>query len=142
MVYRICLVLLKNVPDAEDAAQSVFLKRLEHGAFDTPGHEKGWLIVTARNQCRDMLRHWWRKRRADLADLPEAAAVPESEEGWVWKQVSALSPKLRMVIFLYYYEGYHTGEIAALLGEKPAAVRARLCKARRRLKLEMEEGEA
>lgn len=142
MVYKICLVLLKNVPDAEDATQSVFLKRMERGPFDSPEHEKGWLIVTARNQCRDMLRHWWRKRRSDLESLPEPAAPAEPEGKWVWEQVAALPPDFRMVIYLYYYEGYRTGEIAALLGEKPATVRARLCKARKRLKLEMEEAEA
>jgi len=142
MVYRICLVLLKNVPDAEDATQSVFLKRMERGDFDCPEHEKGWLIVTAQNQCRDMLRHWWRSRRSDLADLPEPAAPVEGEGNWVWEQVTALPGKLRMAIYLYYYEGYNTGEMAALLGEKPATVRARLCQARRRLKLNMEEAEA
>ena len=29
MVYQICLMLLKNVPDAEDAAQTVFRKAME-----------------------------------------------------------------------------------------------------------------
>ncbi len=141
MVYRICLVLLKNVPDAEDATQSVFLKRLEHGSFDRPEHEKGWLIVTAQNHCRDVLRHWWRSRREDLPELLWPTTPPEPEGRWVWDQVAILPPKLRMVIYLYYCEGYHTGEIAALLGEKSATVRARLCQARRRLKLNIEEAE-
>lgn len=140
-VYKICLVLLKNTADAEDATQSVFLKRMEHGSFDSPDHEKGWLIVTAQNQCRDMLRHWWRRCRADLEALPEPAGPAEPEEKWVWEQVTALPPKLRLVIYLYYYEGYNTSEMAALLREKPATVRARLCEARRKLKLEIEEME-
>lgn len=29
MVYQICLVLMKNVPDAEDAAQTVFRRVME-----------------------------------------------------------------------------------------------------------------
>ena len=29
IVYQICLMLLKNVPDAEDACQTVFRKTLE-----------------------------------------------------------------------------------------------------------------
>lgn len=29
MVYQICLMLLKNVPDAEDATQTVFRKVME-----------------------------------------------------------------------------------------------------------------
>ena len=64
MVYQICLLMLKNVPDAEDAAQTVFRKRLERGpALQDPEREKAWLIVTARNECRDQLKHWWRRKR-------------------------------------------------------------------------------
>lgn len=53
MVYQICLMLMKNVPDAEDATQTVFRKAMEHeGLFRDPEHEKAWLIVTARNECK------------------------------------------------------------------------------------------
>ena len=59
LVYQICLLMLKNVPDAEDTAQTVFRKAMERRpAFRDPEHEKAWLIVTARNECRDQLKHW------------------------------------------------------------------------------------
>ena len=65
MVYQICIMLLKNVPDAEDATQTVFQKAMEYDKpFRDPEHEKAWLIVTARNQCKNQLKHWWRTRRA------------------------------------------------------------------------------
>ena len=65
MVYQICLMLMKNVPDAEDATQTVFRKAMEHkGLFRDPEHEKAWLIVTARNECKNQLKHWWRTKRA------------------------------------------------------------------------------
>ena len=42
MVYQICLMLLKNVPDAEDATQTVFRKVMEYQKpFRDPEHEKG-----------------------------------------------------------------------------------------------------
>ena len=64
MVYQICLMLLKNVPDAEDATQTVFRKVMEQDKpFRDPEHEKAWFIVTARNECRDQLKHWWRRNR-------------------------------------------------------------------------------
>lgn len=45
-VYQVCLMLLKSVPDAEDAVQTVFRKLLEYGGtFESPEHEKAWLIV-------------------------------------------------------------------------------------------------
>ena len=56
MVYQICLLMLKNVPDAEDAAQTVFRKRLERGpALQDPERGKAWLIVAARIECRVQL---------------------------------------------------------------------------------------
>lgn len=38
---KICLMLMKNVPDAEDAAQNVFRKVMEYDQpFRDPEHEK------------------------------------------------------------------------------------------------------
>ena len=39
---------------------------------------------------------------------------------------------------LYYYEGYHAEEIAAMVGAKPAAIRQRLARAREKLRKELE----
>ena len=46
MVYQICLMLMKNVPDAEDATQNVFRKVMEYDKpFRDPEHEKAWLSL-------------------------------------------------------------------------------------------------
>ena len=138
LVYQICLVLLKNVPDAEDASQTVFRRAMERGGpFRDPEHEKAWLIVTARNECRDQLKHWWRKRRADPSVL-DALIWEQPEDGSVWEQVAALPEKHRLVLFLHYYEGYKTDEIAQLLKENPSTVRSRLAQARKKLKMRLE----
>lgn len=139
MVYQICLVLMKNVPDAEDAAQTVFRKAMERGEpFRDPEHEKAWLIVTARNECRNQLKHWWRTRRAGEEMLGSLTwEQPRDQE--VWEQVAALPEPHRLVLYLHYYQGYTTGEIADMLGENPSTVRSRLAQARRKLKLKLEE---
>lgn len=138
LVYQICLVLMKSVPDAEDAAQTVFRRVMERGeAFRDPEHEKAWLIVTARNECRDQLKHWWRRCREDVSAL-ETLAWEEPSDGLVWDQVAALPDKHRLVLFLHYYQGYATDEIARMLGEKPSTVRGRLVQARKKLKLRLE----
>ena len=135
LVYQICLVLMKNVSDAEDAAQTVFRKVVERGeAFRDPEHEKAWLIVTARNECRDQLKHWWRRCREDASAL-DALVWEEPRDSLVWEQVATLPDKHRLVLFLHYYEGYATGEIAQMLGDNPSTVRSRLVQARKKLKL-------
>lgn len=138
LVYQICLVLMKSVPDAEDAAQTVFGRVMERDTpFRDPEHEKAWLIVTARNECRDQLKHWWRRRREDSSAL-DALVWEQPEDGLVWDQVAALPDKHRLVLFLHYYEGYTTDEIAQMLGDNPSTVRSRLVQARKKLKLRLE----
>ena len=139
MVYQICLVLMKNVPDAEDAAQTVFRKAMEcPKSFRDPEHEKAWLIVTARNECRNQLKHWWRTRRAGEEAL-DCLTWEQPEHQEVWEQVAALPKPHRLVLYLHYYQGYTTGEIADMLGESPSTVRSRLAQARKKLKLRLEE---
>ena len=138
LVYQICLVLMKNVPDAEDAAQTVFRRVMERGgAFRDPEHERAWLIVTARNECRDQLKHWWRRRRADSSVL-DSLTWEQPQDGSVWDQVAVLPEKYRLSLFLHYYEGCTTDEIAHILGENPSTVRSRLVQARKKLKLRLE----
>ena len=81
MVYQICLMLMKNVPDAEDATQNVFRKVMEYEEpFRDPEHEKAWLIVTARNECKNQLKHWWRKNRAN-EEVLEHLTWEQPEDG-------------------------------------------------------------
>lgn len=139
MVYQICLMLLKNVPDAEDACQTVFQKAAERAEpFRDPEHEKAWLIVTARNECRNQLKHWWRTRRAG-EELLDSLAWEQPRDGEIWEQVAGLPEPQRLVLYLHYYQGYTTGEISDMLRENHSTVRSRLVQARKKLKLKLEE---
>ena len=138
LVYQLCLVLMRSVPDAEDAAQTVFRRVMEREQpFCDLEHERAWLIVTARNECRDQLKHWWRRCREDASAL-DALVWEEPRDSLVWEQVAALPEKHRLVLFLHYYQGYATDEIAGLLRENPSTVRSRLVQARKKLKLRLE----
>ena len=143
MVYQICLMLLKNVPDAEDAAQNVFRKVLEYQKpFRDPEHEKAWLIVTARNECKNQLRHWWRSRREEPEVLEQLSYDPPSEEGEHLRElIWELPEKYRLALYLHYDQGYTTQEIGELLGQAPATVRSWLSRGRKKLKLRLEAEE-
>ena len=138
MVYQICLMLLKNVPDAEDACQTVFQKAAERAEpFRDPEHEKAWLIVTARNECKNQLKHWWRTRRSGPEEL-ERLTWQQPEDGEVWALLLSLPPKERLAIYLHYYQGYSTEEAARIMGSKPATLRSWLFRGRNRLKILLE----
>lgn len=129
---RLCFTYLGSVQDAEDIVQTVYLKLLVSGPeFQSPEHEKAWLIRTAVNACKDELRAF-RRRAVPLDVIPEKTA-PEIPASPVLDSVMALPDKYRGVIYLFYYEGYSIREIAGLLGRNETAVAAQLSRGRRKL---------
>lgn len=141
MVYQIALILLKNAPDAEDACHTVFRRVMEREEpFRDPEHEKAWLIVTTRNECKNQLRHWWRTARAEETEL-ESLSWEQPSDGELWELLLSLPEKERMAIYLHYYQGYSTEETARMMGAKPATLRSWLFRGRAHLKTILEANE-
>ncbi len=139
MVYQISLMLLKNAADAEDAVQTVFRRAMEREEpFAGPDHERAWLIVTARNECKNQLRHWWRTKRAG-AEALDSLTWEQPEDGALWELILTLPEHEKTALYLHYYQGYSTGETAELMGKNPSTVRSWLLRARRKLKDLLEE---
>lgn len=136
MVYRLALSFLKSVPDAEDAVQQVFLRLIEYQGRVTPGKERSWLASVTANYCRDQLRSAARRRNEPLT---EDIVFDAPEENEVFQAVMALSDTERAAVYLYYYEGYDTGEIARILQISRTAVTTRLDRARQHLRGKLEE---
>ena len=135
---RLAYSILNSIHDAQDIVQEVLLKRLGRAEpFDSPEHERAWLVRVTVNACRSLLRSPWRTRTVGLDTAAQQAAF-QPREGGVLEEVQRLSPKYREVLVLYYYMGYDTNEIAALLGVRPDTVRARMSRARLKLKTELE----
>lgn len=136
---RLAYSLLNSVPDAQDVCQEVLLKRLTHPKdFESEIHEKAWLVRVAVNMCKNLRRSSWHRRTVGLDEVGEQAAFcPQA--GGILDEVQALPAKHREVIVLYYYMGYDSNEIAAFLGIRVEAVRARLARARKKLKQGLEE---
>ena len=138
-VYRVCFMLLKNRADAEDAVQTVFIKLLQNEKpFTDHEHEKAWLIRTARNHCLNLLSHWWRRKRVSMDSLSEPEVPHGDNLRELWNLVLNLPARYKTVVYMFYYEGYSTREIAHILEMKESTVRSQLYKARKLLKIEME----
>ena len=99
--------------------------------------EKAWFIVTARNECRDQLKHWWRRNRESEAALQNMTCEQPEDLG-LKELIWSLPEHDRLVLYLYYYQSYTAQEIAELLGKNPSTVRTWLVRARKKLKLRME----
>ena len=137
-IYRLCFSFMKNHMDAEDAVQETFMKFYHHShTFDSEAHKKGWLIVTASNCCKNMLKHWWNHRKK-LDDYTEVVGNDGSEVDEIMELVMALPEKYKTAVYLYYYEGYNRREIAKLLAKPESTIRTYLQKAKQILKKELE----
>lgn len=129
-VYRVCYAYLKNPADTEDAVQEVFFRLIRKApSFTSPEHEKAWLIRTASNICKNELKHQRRKHANldDHADLPAPETQPHSD---ILEAIMQLPEKYKTVIYLYYYEGYQTAEIADILKKPHSTIRNHLREAR------------
>ena len=138
-VYKLCYIYLKNAVDAEDAVQSVFLKLLQSNVyFNDYEHEKAWFITTTKNHCKDILKSWWRRQRVDFENLPHIDSKDEdTQEKEIISKLLALPEKYRVVLHLYYLEGYSVKEIATLLGRNESTIRSQLQRGREKLKIDL-----
>jgi len=87
------------------------------------------------NLCRDHARE---RMRHGTEEIDETIAAPQ-EDREVLQKVMELPEKDRAVVYLYYFEGYSTSEIARLTHTTQTAVSTRLARAREKLKRELEE---
>ena len=107
---------------------------MTHGQqFQSDDHERAWLIVTASNTCKDELRRW--KRRLEHLNSQTASDHATQEPyNSMLDAILALPAKYKDVVYLHYYEGYHTAEIANMLHRPESTVRNQLSRARKMLK--------
>ena len=117
-VKRLCVLYLKNHTDTEDVFQTVFLKyALSTAAFESPEHEKAWIIRVTINACKDWLKWLLRHQAASLDELLDVAAPVPSDHREVLEAVLSLPQKYKDVIYLHFYEGCTAPEIGRILGK-------------------------
>ena len=138
-VLRLCVSLLGE-PDAEDAAQEIFLKAYRSlSSFRRDSSFSTWLYRIASNHCHDLLRKRSRQKTESLDELPESlltSADPRvgAEQADLAEQILlTLSPEERLILTLREVEGLSYQEIAEVLSCSLDAVKGRLKRARETL---------
>ena len=131
-MYRIAVSMLQNEEDAADAIQETVLKCWQKiGQLKNDEYFQTWLTRILINQCKDILRE--RKKFVFVEDIPEIV----HEDNYFtdeWKELlSSLSKKNRIVMELYYVDGFSTKEIAEMLHITDMNVRTRMARGRRQL---------
>lgn len=143
VVYRVALSYAKTKEDAEDVLQNVFLKLLtKRVKFEDDEHIRKWLIRVAVNECNSLWSSFWRKNVEYIDRMEEGITFQNADYSDLYDAIKVLPAKLRIVLHLFYYEGYRTREIADLLHIREATVRSRLTRARKLLKSQLGEYES
>lgn len=129
MLFRMCLVILCNENDAEDVVQDTFITYLTKSPpFNDSEHEKAWLITIATNRCKNMRRYNIIRKHMDINDLQ--LYCKDDENYGLIEHLMRLPNKHKIVLLLYYVEGYKVDEIAKILGITTLAVKKRLQRGR------------
>ncbi len=137
-VKRVCFLYLKNHTDTEDIFQKVFLKyALSSAVFENPEHEKAWFIRVSINECKDLLKSFFKRRTVPLEAALEQMHNDNNEHLEVMEAVLKLPPKYRNVIYLHYYEGYSAPQIGEILSKNVNTVYTLLTRARDLLRKEL-----
>ena len=145
MLYKICIVILCNEQDVQDAIQDTFCRYLEKKPeFRNEEHEKAWFIRTTINVCKDLLKAKWNRDIVRLEEWDSDDKVPDAG-GDVFDElreaILSLPEKYRVPIHLYYYEEYSVREIARLLHRTESAIQTQLQRGREKIKQKMEGSE-
>ncbi len=147
LVTALLAARVRGRDDVEDLAQDVFLRAWRRlPELREPERFTGWLARIAVNAALDHRRRVAVRPRAaslDAGDPPEPPApaqpgeeriVVEEEIARVLDALGALDPRSQEAVVLRYREGLPVKEVAARLGDSPAAVAMRLTRALRTLR--------
>lgn len=135
MVYRLALSRTRNIADAEDIVQEVFLRLVnKKPKFENEEHRKAWLIRVTVNCSSKLLTSAWFRR---TVPLEEELKFETKEKNDVYYAVMELPLKYRTVIHLYHYEDMSITQISEVLGIKESTVKSQLLRARQLLKTKL-----
>jgi RNA polymerase sigma-70 factor (ECF subfamily) len=130
--------------EVDDVVQDVLLRWLQRAGSLRPDELEPWLITTARNRAVDVLRA---RGAANLGADDELARVPEAPVAkgaladlvcCLESMLAALTPAERDLLRQVDADGGSQVELAAQLGLAPSGLRARVQRARARLRAEFD----
>jgi RNA polymerase sigma factor (sigma-70 family) len=150
---RTAYVVTGNAGDAEDAAQSAFIKAYYAlGRFRSDAPFRPWLLKIVANEARNRRRSAGRREglrlrleedrpREDAAPSPEAAVLAGEPRRVLVEALNSLKEDERRVIALRYFLDLSEKEMAAVMGVAKGTVKSRLSRAMKKLRAKLEANE-
>ncbi len=147
-VYGVVIGIIKNVNDAEEIVQDVFLNTYRGlPQLEDTTKFKGWLAEIARNCARDQMR----KQRVDTVSIDEvsehvlqtsdsldARLIRDEQRALIRSAMESLSEKDKEIAQAYYLDGESYDELIRTHGLSYKAISFRLSRAKRKLSIRLQ----
>ena len=138
-MYKVAKSYLKSEEDVADAMQDTILTCYEKlDSLREPRYFKTWMIRILINKCKDILKK--NKELCLLDEMPEIEDRNTVQENMEFMDfLSTMDEKYRIILLLYYVEGFNTREIGELLEMNEHTIKTRLVRARKNFSKEYEK---
>jgi RNA polymerase sigma-70 factor (ECF subfamily) len=138
LVRAICYDTTRNLADAQDLAQDVFMRAYEKlGCLRDPDRFGKWIVGIARLRCREWRRQKLRSQNKNLALNNAQAVVPDPTDDslieLLRKMITALPPKERLALHTFYLQGQSADNARRIMGLSRSGFYRLLGRARKRL---------
>ena len=138
-IYHFLCRMLSNNEVASDLTQEVFLQLWKNRKKVNPEKVKSWLFTTAKNKALNHIKKHKESHLENDFDWGNNSEEIGFENRDILEQgLKILTPEERSLVLLRDLEGYDYNEIAELSGVPNKHVKARLFRARRKLKTVIE----
>ncbi len=137
-----------NIHTAEELAEDTFvLLGIKKPKDKGKGSFKTWLYTIGRNVAIDYLRRNSKYTNISMADCPELvseeqdlelAYIKEERKITVYRALGKLKSEYRQALWLVYFEGFSTKQVAAVMKKSVHSVETLVYRARKALKSQLE----
>ena len=139
-VFAMCLGMLGNTHDAEDAAQEAILKGFRNiRKLEKTEQFEAWILRIAKNLCIDFLR---RKKREKIIKAEQMKSLhgETNENHELWQAIRQLPQEFRLPLTMFYFEQKNAKIIAEKLEISHSGACQRIRDARKMLHEILTEG--
>ena len=138
-MYVLAYSILQNQSDAQDAVSECIVRAFENRtSLRKRASARSWLIKSLINVSRSAITK--RQKVVLFADPEQYEQASEEPEDYLWSAILELQENVRVVMVLYYYDGFSVREISAMLDIPEGTTKTRLSAGRKQLTKWLENG--
>lgn len=131
-MYKVARSYLSQEEDIADVLQESILKcYVSLPQLRENQYFKTWMIRIVINECKKVLAN--KRKDTNIEDIPERGIREYGYDNLeFYELLDSIDEKYRIILLLYYGEGYNAREIAEIMGLNTVTVRSRLSRGRKK----------